>query len=76
MERMMSTAPEMYDFCKSERTFNPSDRDFCTIMQEVEEDLLRVVHGDPEEYAAIPFCGSSAVCIDACVSSLVQGIGP
>ena len=75
MERMMSTAPEMYDFCKSERTFNPSDRDFCTIMQEVEEDLLRVVHGDPEEYAAIPFCGSSAVCIDACVSSLVPEQG-
>lgn len=31
---------------------------------------VRVVHGDPEKFTAVLFCGSGTINIDACISSL------
>ncbi|NLN45369.1 MAG: 2-aminoethylphosphonate aminotransferase [Clostridiaceae bacterium] len=49
----------------------PREREFGDLMEEIGRDLVRVVHGDPSEYASVLFCGSGTINIDACVSSLV-----
>ena len=49
----------------------PREREFSLVMQQLSMDLVRVVHGDPDRYVAVLFCGSGTVCIDACISSLV-----
>jgi 2-aminoethylphosphonate-pyruvate transaminase len=49
----------------------PREKEFGDIMKQMGEDLVKIVHGDPEEYTAVLFCGSGTLCIDSCVSSLV-----
>ncbi|MDD7363310.1 MAG: 2-aminoethylphosphonate aminotransferase [Peptoniphilus sp.] len=49
----------------------PREREFVEIMREMKRDLLRVVEADPKRYAAVLFCGSGTLNIDACVSSLL-----
>lgn len=49
----------------------PREKEFVAIMQEVEEGLLKVVHADPEKYAAVLFCGSGTINMDICLNSLL-----
>ena len=49
----------------------PREKEFVAIMREIEEGLLRVVHADPEEYAAVLFCGSGTINMDICLNSLL-----
>ncbi len=49
----------------------PRERAFGDLMTDVGRELVRVVHGDPEEDVAVLFCGSGTINIDACISSLV-----
>ena len=49
----------------------PREKEFVAIMRELEEGLLRVVHADPEEYAAVLFCGSGTINMDICLNSLL-----
>ncbi|MDE6404199.1 MAG: aminotransferase class V-fold PLP-dependent enzyme, partial [Lachnospiraceae bacterium] len=49
----------------------PREKEFVSIMREVEEGLLRIVHADPEEYAAVLFCGSGTINMDICLNSLL-----
>ena len=49
----------------------PRESEFGTIMHELSEDLVKIVHGDPKKYTAVLFTGSGTLCIDATVSSLV-----
>lgn len=49
----------------------PREKEFGDIMKEMGEDLVKIAHGDPNEFTAVLFCGSGTVCIDVCVNSLV-----
>lgn len=49
----------------------PREKEFERIMFELGQELVRVVHGDLNEYTAVLFCGSGTICIDSCINSLV-----
>ena len=49
----------------------PREKEFVTVMREVEDGLLKIVHADPEEYAAVLFCGSGTINMDICLNSLL-----
>jgi 2-aminoethylphosphonate-pyruvate transaminase len=49
----------------------PREEEFVTIMDEVRQELVGVVHGDPEKYAAVLFTGSGTIIQDVLVNSLV-----
>ncbi len=49
----------------------PREKEFVAIMKELEEDLVKIVHGDPEEYTAVLFCGSGTINMDVCLNSLL-----
>lgn len=49
----------------------PREKEFVQIMREVEEGLVKIVHGDPDEYTAVLFCGSGTINMDICLNSLL-----
>lgn len=49
----------------------PREKEFVSIMREVEDGLLRIVHADPAYYAAVLFCGSGTINMDICLNSLL-----
>ncbi|MCM1561716.1 MAG: 2-aminoethylphosphonate aminotransferase [Butyrivibrio sp.] len=49
----------------------PRERDFVKIMKELEEGLVHIVHGDPDVYTAVLFCGSGTINMDICLNSLL-----
>ena len=49
----------------------PREEEFVGIMDEVRRELVSVVHGDPQKYAAVLFTGSGTIIQDALVNSLV-----
>ncbi len=49
----------------------PREREFVSVMCEVEEGILKIVHADPKEYAAVLFCGSGTINMDICLNSLL-----
>ena len=49
----------------------PREKEFVSVMREVEEGLLRIVHADAAEYAAVLFCGSGTINMDICLNSLL-----
>ena len=49
----------------------PREEEFVAIMDEVREELVKVVHGDPKTYTAVLFTGSGTVIQDVLVNSLV-----
>lgn len=49
----------------------PREKEFVSVMREVEEGILRIAHADPEEYAAVLFCGSGTINMDVCLNSLL-----
>lgn len=49
----------------------PREQEFVAVMHEVEEGLLKIVHADPEKYAAVLFCGSGTISMDICLNSLL-----
>lgn len=51
----------------------PREKEFAARMAELSWDLVRVVHGDPDTYAAVLFCGSGTLCMDVCLNSLLPG---
>jgi len=51
----------------------PREKEFAAQMAGLREDLVRVVHGDPERYTAVLFCGSGTLCMDVCLNSLLPG---
>ena len=53
----------------------PRETEFGDLMREVSEEILQIVHADPEKYAAVLFCGSGTLCMEACISSLLTAQG-
>jgi 2-aminoethylphosphonate-pyruvate transaminase len=49
----------------------PRENEFVEIMDEVRRELVEVVHGDPEKYAAVLFTGSGTIIQDVLLNSLV-----
>lgn len=49
----------------------PREKEFGDIMKNIQEDLVKIVHGDPNKYSAVLFCGSGTINIDACINSLL-----
>ncbi len=49
----------------------PREKEFVEIMRELEEDLVRIVHGDHDVYTAVLFCGSGTINMDICLNSLL-----
>ena len=49
----------------------PREKSFGAMMREMQEDLVKIVHGDPEKYTAVLFCGSGTLNIDVVLNSLL-----
>ncbi|MGD9228787.1 MAG: 2-aminoethylphosphonate--pyruvate transaminase [Desulfobacterales bacterium] len=49
----------------------PREEEFVGIMDEVRRELVKVVHGDPQKYAAVLFTGSGTIIQDVLVNSLI-----
>ena len=49
----------------------PREKEFVQVMNEVQEGLVRIVHGNPQEYTAVLFCGSGTINMDICLNSLL-----
>ncbi|MBQ4271623.1 MAG: aminotransferase class V-fold PLP-dependent enzyme, partial [Clostridiales bacterium] len=50
----------------------PREKEFGGIMKPMRDDLVKIVHGDTEEYTAVLFCGSGTICIDITLNSLLD----
>ena len=50
----------------------PREKEFGQVMQTLSEELVKIVHGDLKDYAAVLFCGSGTICIDVCINSLLD----
>ena len=49
----------------------PREKEFGQVMKDIQSDLVKIVHGDPDVYTAVLFCGSGTINIDACINSLL-----
>ena len=49
----------------------PREKEFGSMMKDLRGDLVRIVHGDLNEYTAVLFCGSGTINIDVCINSLL-----
>lgn len=49
----------------------PREKEFGSLMKNLREDLVRIVHGDLEKYTSVLFCGSGTINIDVCINSLI-----
>lgn len=50
----------------------PREEEFQSIMASMREELVRVVHGRPDDYTSVLFCGSGTICIDVALNSLLD----
>ncbi len=49
----------------------PREKEFASMMKQMREDLVRIVHGNLNMYTSVLFCGSGTVVMDVCISSLL-----
>lgn len=49
----------------------PREKEFAGLMKGLREDLVKIVHGDVNEYTSVLFCGSGTLNIDVCINSLL-----
>lgn len=49
----------------------PREKEFASMMKQMREDLVRIVHGDLNKYTAVLFCGSGTITMDVCINSLL-----
>lgn len=49
----------------------PREKEFVSLMKNIREDLVKIVHGDNDKYTSILFCGSGTINIDVCINSLL-----
>lgn len=50
----------------------PREKEFGTLMKDIRRDLVKIVHGDPDKYTSVLFCGSGTMNIDVCINSLLD----
>lgn len=61
----VKTAQVVSDIC-------PREKEFQNIMSPMRNDLVKIVHGKPDEYTAVLFCGSGTICMDIALNSLLE----
>ena len=49
----------------------PREKEFGSLMKGLREDLVKIVHGDPDKYTSVLFCGSGTINIDIAINSLL-----
>ena len=49
----------------------PREKEFASLMKGLRDDLVKIVHGDPDKYTSVMFCGSGTINIDVCLNSLL-----
>lgn len=49
----------------------PREKEFVDMMDSIQKDLVRIVHGNPAKYTAVLFCGSGTINMDICLNSLL-----
>lgn len=49
----------------------PREKEFAGMMKQMREDLVKIVHGDPDKYTSVLFCGSGTLNLDVCINSLL-----
>jgi len=49
----------------------PREKEFAELLSALRQDLLKIVHGDPEKYTCVLFCGSGTLNMDVCLNSLL-----
>lgn len=49
----------------------PREAEFAGMMKDMRDDLVKIVHGNQEEYTAVLFCGSGTLNMDVCLNSLL-----
>lgn len=49
----------------------PRENEFVSVMKQLGDDLVKIVHGDLKKHIAVLFCGSGTISMDVCISSLV-----
>lgn len=49
----------------------PREKEFGSLIKELREDLVKIVHGDLEKYTSVLFCGSGTINIDVAINSLL-----
>ena len=49
----------------------PREKEFASMMKQMREDLVRIVHGNLNKYTSVLFCGSGTVVMDVCINSLL-----
>ena len=49
----------------------PREKEFASLMKNIREDLVKIVHGDNDKYTSVLFCGSGTMNIDVCINSLL-----
>ena len=49
----------------------PREKEFGSLMNSLREDLVKIVHGDLNEYTSVLFTGSGTINIDVCINSLL-----
>ncbi|MBQ7431844.1 MAG: 2-aminoethylphosphonate--pyruvate transaminase [Lachnospiraceae bacterium] len=49
----------------------PREKEFADIMKDIRAELVKIVHGDPDKYTSVLFCGSGTINIDVLMNSLV-----
>ena len=49
----------------------PREKEFAALMQNVREDMLKIVHASSSQYTTVLFCGSGTLNMDVCLNSLV-----
>ena len=49
----------------------PREKEFASLMKGLREDLVKIVHGDTDEYTSVLFTGSGTINIDVCMNSLL-----
>lgn len=66
-----STTTDTVKFAQVVPDICPREREFGTLMKGLREDLVKIVHGDLNEYTSVLFTGSGTLNIDVCLNSLL-----
>lgn len=53
----------------------PREKEFGDLMRQIGKELVEIVHGDPQIYTSVMFCGSGTINIDVILNSMVPEDG-
>ena len=66
-----STTTDTVKFAQVVPDICPREKEFGELMRHLQKELVKIVHGDPEKYTSVLFCGSGTLNIDVVINSLL-----